>query len=258
MPSLSIALATFAGDQTSVILRCLKSVYDWADEIVIVYGSPEDETTKAIREMDVRKKVVLHLKDNPANFHINKQKSIELCTNEWIFEIDSDEVVSAESRQEILSILSHDTEVSGYRMPRLNFLLGTPLRKGGQYPDPVIRLFKNGSGRLPTKSVHELVTIDGSIGDLTQPLLHYPYATFKDYLDKWIRYNRLETDTLIKNKENPSLLMYFFILPPFWFLKTYFRHKGCYDGFAGFVFALFSAIRYWLIYIFFIEKIRNR
>ena len=34
--------------------------------------------------------------------------------------------------------------------------------KGGQYPDPTIRFYKNGKGRLPCKDVHEQAKIDGN------------------------------------------------------------------------------------------------
>jgi hypothetical protein len=51
-------------------------------------------------------------------------------------------------------------------------------------------------------------------------------------------------------------MQYFIIKPKIWFLMTYFRHKGFQDGFAGFVFSLFSAIQNWATYIKLVELSR--
>ncbi|MFS8159006.1 MAG: glycosyltransferase family 2 protein [Candidatus Roizmanbacteria bacterium] len=274
--TLSIALATYAGDSLDNILACLASVYSWSDEIIIIYGSPEDDKTKAIHNMDADKKVKITYTDNPVMFHINKQKALEKCTKDWILQLDSDEVVSPELRKEIISIISNQTEekdisnfkfqisnsdIVAYSIPRLNFFLGSPLTKGGQYPDYTIRLYKNGVARFPCKSLHEQVDIKGNVGTVKNNLLHYPYIDFAQYLRKWIVYGKEEAERDYASGIRPGIvnfILYFKIKPIFWFLKTYLRHRGYVDGFAGFVFALFSAMRYWPIYIFLKEKRETR
>lgn len=250
--SISLAIATFNKDE--YILRTIESVYSWVDEIIIVYGSPKDEKIKAIDKFDSQKKVTFHFTDNPPNFHINKQKAIKRCTKDWILQLDTDEVVSKKLGKEIVSTIKDhkDGDPVGYWMPRLNYFLGRPLRKGGQYPDPTIRLYMNGKGHLPAKSVHEQAVVDGPVGHLKNDLLHYPYPTFAVYLHKWLRYGSLEGDKERLSHVQPSLGMfmsYFIFKPTGWFLKTYFRHKGFYDGFPGFVFSLFSSMRFWIEYI---------
>jgi hypothetical protein len=44
-------------------------------------------------------------------------------------------------------------------------------------------------------------------------------------------------------------LNYFLLKPSYWFLKVFLRHKGFRDGFPGFVFALFSALRFPVAYV---------
>ena len=46
-----------------------------------------------------------------------------------------------------------------------------------------------------------------------------------------------------------SLLNYIFNKPISWFIKAYLRHRGYVDGFPGFVFALFSSLRFPVAYI---------
>jgi hypothetical protein len=80
------------------------------------------------------------------------------------------------------------------------------------------------------------------------------------YIQKWDRYCTLEATALRESGTKPSLrifIKFFLIKPKWWFLKTYFRHSGFKDGFAGFVFSLFSSLRFWLIYIKLYEQTRN-
>src|SRR3989338_7607262 len=95
-----------------------------------------------------------------------------------------------------------------------------------------------------------------TIGYLKNPILHYADPTFSRYLQRWDRYTTLEANQLVKlqttNYKLQSVFMfldYFIIKPKLTFFSMYFRHKGFMDGFPGFVFALFSSIRFWVIYI---------
>lgn len=254
--SISLAIASF--DQDVYLQRTIDSVYDWVDEIILVYCSPQDELIKSVMKHDPSHKIRLTYFENHPMFHINKQKAIDLCTKEWIVQLDADEVVSPALKKEIVAVISSaDAEPVAYWMPRLNYFLGRPLRKGGQYPDKTIRLYRNGVAHLPCKSLHEQVTVKGTVGELSGNLLHYPYPDFYTYLRKWMKYGAGEidpTEVVGLHLGLWGMIKYGIIKPKLWFLKAYFRHRGYVDGFPGFVFALFSALRYWLIYISLWEK----
>jgi glycosyltransferase involved in cell wall biosynthesis len=258
--SISLALATFNKDKFAA--DTVASAYDWVDEVIVVYVSP-DKKVDDLKRLDKDGKITFHFKDNPPMFHINKQRAIELCTKDWVLQLDSDEVVSPELKKEVLATIAayKEGDPVAYWIPRLNHFLGRPLRKGGQYPDKTIRLYKNGVAHFPCKTVHEQVDVKGPIGELTSNLMHYPYPTFRTYLEKWARYGALEGDSTEVEHFKPSftgVISYFFIKPPIWFLKSYIRHRGYVDGFPGFVFSLFSAIRYWLEYIALYERYVER
>lgn len=258
---LSVALAIF--NEEATIARCIESVYDIADEIIVVDGGSTDGTLSILKKLDKKRIVKITHTENPPMFHINKQKALEKCTGDWILQLDADEVVSSELGKEISSILKSPAGQSplggAFWIPRLNYFLGKPLRKGGQYPDPTIRFYKNGVAHFPCKTVHEQVSINGEVGWLKNDLLHYPYSTFKSYIDKWVRYAVLEAEVHYKNGLRPSATNAFKFCvwyPKMWFLKTYFRHRGYADGFPGFVFSLFSALRYCVEYTALYEKSR--
>lgn len=248
---LSICLAVY--NEAGSIHRSLESVKDFGDEVVIVDGGSDDGTLDILKRYGSRIRVIHS--DNPPMFHINKQKAIDAARGEWILQLDADEAVSEELKEEIHAVIHADNAKNAYRVPRLNYFLGRFLRKGGQYPDYTIRLYRKGTARFPCESVHEQVAIEGGdaqIGTLKHDLLHYADPSFERYLTRWNRYTSL--DAMLLAKEKPRLgagefFSYFLVKPARWFFVTYFRHKGFLDGFPGFVFSLFSALRFWVVYI---------
>lgn len=142
-------------------------------------------------------------------------------------------------------------EVVAFFVPRRNVFLGKPLIHAGVYPDGVIRLIKRGKARLPAKSVHELMEVDGEVGWLFNDLEHHDSPTFKRYLDRANRYTDLTAEEFRKQKLSVSywnLFKYSFPIPTFQFLNLYIRHKGILDGFPGFVWSLFSALHFPMAY----------
>lgn len=242
---LAVVLATH--NEAQNIERCFKSFYDIADEIVIVDGQSDDETIPLAHKADTDKKLTVISTENLKNFHIMKQRAIEAAKAEWIFQIDADEGLSEALKKEMVTIINRPDSADGYWVPRLNYFLNTPLHKGGQYPDKTLRLYRNGRGHLPCKNIHEQAEVDGTVNELKHDLLHYPYPSFAVYIDKWVRYMSLEATRSYKAGVRPSFTTFFSYCiwkPKIWFLSTYFRHKGFQDGVAGFMFSLFSALRF--------------
>lgn len=241
---LSLCLAVFNEEKN--IHYPLDSVYEMADEVIIVDGGSSDRTVEIAKSYGKKVKVIVS--PNPKMFHINKQKAIEAAGGEWILQLDADEELSAELKAEISETIKTGTNTSAFNMPRKNWFLNRFLMKGGQYPDYTIRLYKNGAARFPCRDVHENVEINGELGYLENPLLHYADPDFSRYLLRWDRYTSLEVERMPKGLKL-NFFKYFIWLPKLTFLMMYFRHKGFMDGFPGFVFSLFSAIRFWVIYI---------
>ncbi len=280
----------------------LDSAYDLADEVIVIDAGSTDRTAEIARSYGAKVKVFQT--DNPRNFLINKQRAIEKAKGEWILQLDADEALSPELKDEIKYIVSQksvnnqyktsqrlisdkfqtDLTKVAYWLPRKNWFLTRFLMKGGVYPDYVLRLYKRENARFDLKNLHENVKIvnpkkqilrnkqilnlkspktnsldtgELEVGYLKNPILHYADPNFSRYLARWDRYTTFDAEELEKSIQYPvsgikDMLMgidYFLIKPTAWFFKTYFRHRGFLDGFPGFVFSLFSAIRFWVIYI---------
>lgn len=279
--TLSVVLATFNEEKN--ISECLDSIENLADEIIVVDGSSSDKTVEIAKSYGAK----VLTTDNPPIFHINKQKAIDMASKEWILQLDADERVSKDLSNEIKKIIgmtnkeiddyqtklkektlfekhrkivekrdgkvgNGSSNYSGFFIPRLNYFLGKYLRYGGVYPDGVIRLIRRGKASFPCKSVHEQIIIDGKVGWLQNSLLHLADPDFKRYIKRNWRYSSLIAREIKNQKKgyNPIIAVrYLIILPVWWFLLTFIRHKGFLDWWQGFIFSFFSSLRFPISYI---------
>ncbi|TSC88435.1 MAG: Glucosyl-transferase [Microgenomates group bacterium Gr01-1014_16] len=242
---LSVVLATFNEEEN--LGQCLESVQDIIDEIVVVDGESTDKTVEIAKKFGAR---IISTTNKP-NFHINKNMAIDAATGDWILQLDADEVVSPELSSEIKKEIN-SKKYNGYWMNRKNWFLNRFLTKGGQYPDPTLRLYRKGKGRLPANDVHEQAEVESEVGHLKNDLLHYRDTSFEKYMEGFNRYTTFVSLQLADRKININLsnaLLYLFLKPPLTFLKIYFRHRGYVDGMPGFIFALFSGLIHAVAYI---------
>ncbi len=240
-----MVLATYNEERN--IARCLDSVKGLADEIVIVDGKSTDKTVEIAKKYKAR---IILVNNNPTHFHEQKKIAIEAAKGEWVLQLDADECLTEKLVEEIKSAIKR--EADGYWMPRSNYFLGRFLKKGGQYPDYTLRLYRNGKGDLPAKDVHEQAVVEGTVGYLKHPMLHYGTPDFENYLVRNNKYTSLMAEQYAQIKlpiNIISTLNHLVILPFKEFVWIYVRHRGYVDGFPGFVFALFSGLRYGIAYI---------
>ncbi len=242
---ISVAIATYNEEEN--IVDCLDSLKSFANEIVVVDGSSQDRTAELAKIHGAK---VIQT-ENKKMFHINKNMAIKNCKGDWILLLDADERVSPQLASEVKNIVNSKSAKDGYWINRKNWFLGGFLKKGGAYPDPVIRLFRQARGKLPEISVHEQVAITGSVGHLKNDLLHLADPTFSRYLTRANRYTDLTAQRLKENKVGKGsvqIIFYMLIKPLITFVDIYVRHGGFKDGFRGFIWALFSAAHHFYAY----------
>lgn len=242
---LSVAIAVYNEEKT--IVDCLQSVRQLADEIVVVDGASTDNTVALVQKFTQN----IIETDNPAIFHINKQKALDACKGEWILQLDADERIPEALGREIQKTITNPRGMNGFYIPRRNYFWGHFMKKGGQYPDYVIRLVKRGHAQFPCKSVHEQIAIDGKVGYLKEPMDHISYLTKEDYWKKANTYIALTAQELQTNhvpKTIISWVLYNILFPLKTFFSLFIRHKGFMDGWYGLVFAYWSALHHTLAY----------
>jgi glycosyltransferase involved in cell wall biosynthesis len=237
--SVKISAVIIARDEEEKIADAIRSV-GWADEVLLVDSESTDRTREIAEEMGARVTV------NPwPGFAAQKQFGVDAAANDWIFSLDADERVSTDLREEILALKQQpeETLAAGYRIPRLAYYMGRPVRHGGWYPDRQLRLFDRRRGRWRTRVIHESWRVnDGeTIGQLKGDILHYSVDSLEQHEEMIrTRYAPLGARQMFESGKRTSRLKIAFVGPAA-FIGTYILKAGLLDGSAGWHIAMFAA-----------------
>jgi glycosyltransferase involved in cell wall biosynthesis len=230
---LSVAIITF--NEEANIGRTLRSVIGVADEVLLVDSGSTDRTLEIAREFGAKVKVY---SEPWMGFARQKNSAIEKCTGVWVLSLDADEELTPDLAGEIASVVEGDS-ADGYWIKRLNHFLGRPLRHGGQYPDPKLRLFRRGKGRCQERAVHETFEVDGHTATLENAMLHHSYPTLTDYIEHMNHYSSLGAEVAAGNgKTSRNIVAFWFnvvVRPRLQFVYNYIFRGGFLDGREGFL-----------------------
>ena len=174
MPKISAAIITF--NEEINIKRCLCSLMEVVDEIVVVDSGSTDQTQKIALELGA--KVVV----NPFKGHIEQKNfAITQTKYDWIISLDADEALSEELKFSILSI-KNDLSDTAYEFNRLTNYCGKWIKHSGWYPDKKLRIFHKSHGKWGGKNPHDqFILTSGKPHHLKGDLLHYSFYTVEDH-----------------------------------------------------------------------------
>ncbi|MDB5985621.1 MAG: glycosyltransferase involved in cell wall biosis [Nevskia sp.] len=231
-PRLSVVIVAY--NEADNIRACLDSVA-WAEQRVVVDSGSTDGTVDIARTAGAEV-----LSTDWPGFGPQKNRAIQQARGRWVLSIDADERVTPELRAQIEDALSSaDASIGAFELPRRSSFCGHWMAHGGWWPDHVTRLFRNGSARFSDDAVHERLLVDGNIGRLSQPLLHYTYRTLEQALQKLDRYSTLGARQAFAAGKRATPLTA--IARGGWaFFRTYFLRLGLLDGWAGLMLAAYN------------------
>ncbi|MDD2373005.1 MAG: glycosyltransferase family 2 protein, partial [Syntrophomonadaceae bacterium] len=93
----SLSLAMIVKDEESCIKRCLDSVINLVDEIIIVDTGSTDKTIEICRSYNAQ---VFHYSWNN-NFAEARNFGLDKVTGDWVLWLDADEEVAPENRNQL-------------------------------------------------------------------------------------------------------------------------------------------------------------
>jgi glycosyltransferase involved in cell wall biosynthesis len=204
----------------------------FANEVLVLDSGSTDKTCDIAKSLGAR---IEH--QDWLGFGRQKNKAVQLATNDWVFVLDSDEKITEKLKIEILEQLKNPS-ADGFFVPRLNYFFGKYIRTCGLYPDYSVRLFNSKKGKFNDVKVHESVQIDGKCEKLKNHMIHLAYESESDFLAKQKKYAALSS-----KKKN----LFKALLNPFWtFINLYVIKYGFLDGTHGFKIALiYAKYTYW-------------
>jgi glycosyltransferase involved in cell wall biosynthesis len=214
----------------------LESIKEICDEIVVIDSGSTDETISIAERFNCK---IFTKKFE--GYGVQKQFAIEKASNDWVLVIDADEVVSIPLANEIKSVLTNPT-FEGYYLPRIFMFLGKAMKGGNERKKKYLRLFNRHKASFSLEQVHEDVVVNsGKAGWLQGSLWHYSYRDISHYFSKFNQYTSLGATEVYQNGSSVSVAYIVLRMPitffQYYWLKGYFR-----DGYAGFLWSLFSSL----------------
>lgn len=206
----------------------------WCNDIIVVDDFSTDDTKTVAESYNAR---VFQRKFD--GFGNQKRFAVEQALNDWVLNIDADEVLSLELIQEINS-LRFTNEYSAYSIPIRHVFMGKVFLYGKESKYYHLRLFNRLKGNFDTALVHEKVVITGPTLKLNNVILHYSYKNLSHYFQKFNSYTDSGARNLkAKGKKRPLIVC--LLLFPVYFLKHYIIYCNILNGNSGFIWSYLNA-----------------
>jgi glycosyltransferase involved in cell wall biosynthesis len=244
-PALSAVLAV--RDEESMLRPCLE-LLTFADEIVVVVDArTRDATEEIAREYTPR----VHVKTF-ADFSTQKNYAIDQATSDWVLSIDADERVTPALAQEIAAAIRAPSEYVSFRIPRWHFFFGKRFRHGGWDNDKPIRLVRRGAARF-VGEIHEVLTVDGPIGELKAPIWHFTHRNIESMLLKTANFGEVQARELAALTPRVTTSKLFRVLVGEMYSRLL-RGRGWRDGFEGVVESLYQPFSLFCVHVMLWER----
>jgi len=248
--------------------HCLKSVHEWAGEIIIVDSFSTDQTLEICRRYT--NKIYQHPFENHGK-QVNWALENLPIASDWVLQLDADEIVTPELAQEICQTLPHlPDDVTGVYMKRRVYFLGRWIRHGDYYPIWLLRLFRQGCARNEEFEEDRVILLRGRAVHFKHDFIDYNRKGLTFWTNKHNAWATNEArDTLLQARNEdvaqlsiaPSLLgtqdqrrrwlkknMYgrapLFVRAFAYFVYRYFLRLGFLDGVEGLIFHFLHSLWY--------------
>ncbi len=223
-------------NEESNVRKALESV-QWMDQIIVVDAYSQDGTVAICQEYTSQ---VLLRKWTGAPDQRNY--AIQHATCDWVFNLDADESVLPQLREELEAVLTSPNPpvYEGYFIPRRNFYYGKWVQGGGWYPDYQLRFFKRGAGSYGEVEVHPQFEMIGPVGYFHHAMEHVTFPTVAKHVQKENAFTTRAAKERRKQKRYVTVLD-LFGRPLVSFVKYYLIRRGYRDGIHGLIASLFAS-----------------
>ncbi|MDN5200914.1 glycosyltransferase family 2 protein [Fulvivirgaceae bacterium BMA10] len=242
MIKLSVIIITLNEERN--IGRCLESIQEVADEVLVVDSYSTDKTEEICRQYSVR-----FLQHQFDGYSQQKNWANQQAKYPHVLSLDADEVLSEELKTSILEI-KNNWQYDAYYLNRVTQFCGRWIRHGGWSPDKKLRLWDNRLGKWEGDKVHETFVLqkDAKTTLLKGDLLHYSINSIDQQIGQINKFSSLKAQQDFEKGKRPSWIKICFG-PPIKFLKSYIVLLGFLDGFQGFLISANSAHAKFLHYV---------
>ena len=243
MEKLPISVTMMVKNGQKYLECCLNTLQDF-DEIIVLDNNSTDNSA----EIALTFPNVTLYKSDFFGFGPMKNQMATKAKNDWILNIDSDEIFSVELVDEIRKI-NFEQKNKAYAILRINHYRGKPIKTCGWYPDYVKRLYNRTTVHFNDKQVHESLDIPHNVEliRLHNSFQHYSFDDASGLINKMQQYTSLFAKQQYRRKKSSvfTAITHGFSA----FLKNYILRRGIMDGADGFIISAANAMGAYYKYI---------
>ena len=234
---LPVSVFLITRDEADRLPRTLAAV-DWADQIVVVDSGSQDSTPAIARAAGAE----VHHRDW-TGYGPQKAHAESLCRNDWLLNVDADEVVTPALAREIAALFADGPpEPAAYRVAILNVYPGDSRPRPLADDYRVVRLYHRSVGRYRDHPLFDRVVLAEGVRarPIRGALWHHPLTSWAHFVEKENRYTSFQAEAA-RGRPRWRLLLRLPVEMPVAFLKFYLLRRHVTGGWKGFAFALTAA-----------------
>jgi len=236
---------TYNGER--LLSRCLESL-SFCEEVLVV-DSLSTDATVAIAEAAGATVLPRRWEGPGPQFHYALEYIRAMQPPvDWVVSLDQDEFLTDILSANIRKAAADDHDSAGYWVPRSSFYFNRFMKHSGWYPDYLLRLFRPFRMEVKVSGAHYSFHPQGTTSKLVGDIIHYPYRSFHEHLEKINSYAQQGADDM-RAKGRQGGVLCGVIHGAVRFFKLYVLKLGVLDGRAGFINAVHGAFYAFLKYV---------
>lgn len=205
----TLSVCIIAKNEEKTISKAIKSVKDFADEVILLDTGSTDKTIEIAQKENI--KVFNYKWDN--SFANARNEVLKYSNMDWVLMLDADEYINIEPRDSIKPLLENLNRNKVYQVKIVNFLDKNIISEKMEHYVP--RLIPNHKGIKYIRDIHEYPVYNNN-SNVETDILHSFHINHSGYLkenvtekDKIKRNRDILEKSIEENKE--SLIDYFYL-----------------------------------------------
>ncbi len=233
---LPISVFIITKDEEERLPLAINSVKNWVDEVIVIDSGSKDKTCNIAEGLGA--KVVFN---EWKGYGQQKIFGESLCKNKWVLNIDADEEISEEVKNNILKLFENvDGPDEACFMMKWKMLFLTQEKPPAVgVTGKFIRLYNKEKAGFRDSTIHDSVVLrtGGKTGNIEGYVNHRCFKSLSHWADKINSYSTMQAEEWIaKNRPMPNLRIIF--EPLFAFMKSFILRKYFLYGIDGFMASL--------------------
>lgn len=215
--------------------------------IIIITRHDDPLLAKAKKSAQFADEVLVIKKESISDFAQIRNQALKKARHEWVFFLDSDEIISSKSINEIKKIIAQN-KLDGVYINRQDIFYKKTLNFGEAGKIKLLRMGKKSKMKWH-RPVHEVARIKGAVGKSNIEISHYAHLSLNEFCNSLVNYAQLEANFKYQQNQSFHLLQLLFY-PWGKFIYNYILKLGFLDGWRGLSYAVMMSLHSLAVRIF--------